>query len=376
MQIPLTRPVLDQEEEHLVVETLRTGWLTQGGRVEEFEHLVSAAVGAPFAVACSSCTTALQVALKVAEIGPEDEVIVPSFSFIATANAVRHVGATPVFADIDLASYNLDPKDVEARITSRTRALLPVDQFGMPAETEAFQALAARHGLAIVEDAACALGSRSRGKPVGGQAELACFSFHPRKLITTGEGGMITTVREEYAERARRLISHGASVSDLTKHRATSMVIERYSEVGYNFRMTNLQGAIGVAQMEKLDWILKRRRALGERYTAAFRLVPAIIPPKVPPDAEPNYQTYVLRLTEACPRSRNQMVEDLLARGIAARPGIQPIHLEPCYAESGPRLPNTELAAATTLIIPLFPQMTETEQDYVIESVLALVGGQ
>lgn len=375
MKIPLTRPYVDCSEEQAVIEVLRSGWLTQGDRVEEFERLVAAAVGVPFAVACSSCTTALQVALEVAGIGRKDEIIVPSFSFIATANAVRHVGATPVFADIDLATYNLDPKDVEARITARTRALLPVDQLGMPAEMEAFQSLAARAGLVIIEDAACALGSQSRGKPVGGQAEMTCFSFHPRKVITTGEGGMITTLREEYAEQARRLISHGASVSDLTKHRATSIVVERYPEVGYNFRMTNLQGAVGVAQMQKLDWILARRRALGDRYTAAFRNTPALIPPIASLDAEPNYQTYMLRLTEACPRSRDQVVEGLLARGIAARPGIQPIHLEPCYAESSLHLPNTELAAATTLIIPLFPQMTEAEQDHVIENVLDLVRG-
>lgn len=373
MKIPLTRPCVDCSEEQAVIEVLRSGWLTQGDRVEEFERLVAAAVGVPFAVACSSCTAALQVALKVAGIGREDEVIVPSFSFIATANAVRHVGATPVFADIDLATHNLNPKDVEARITSRTRAVLPVDQLGMPAEMEAFQALATRYGLAIVEDAACALGSRSLGKSVGSQAEMTCFSFHPRKLITTGEGGMITTLREEYAERARRLISHGTSVSDLTKHRATSMVIEHYSEIGYNFRMTNLQGAVGIAQMRKLDWILARRRTLGERYTTAFLPVPALIPPMASLDAEPNYQTYMLRLTEMCPQSRDQVVESLLARGIAARPGIQPIHLEPCYAESGLHLPNTEMAAATTLIIPLFPQMTEAEQDYVIENVLDLV---
>jgi dTDP-4-amino-4,6-dideoxygalactose transaminase len=366
--IPITRPSVGPDELAGLAAVIDSGWLTQGPRVAEFERRVAASCGAEFAVAVSNCTTALHLALVALGVGPGDEVIVPSMSFIATANAVVHAGATPVFAEVDPRTFNLDPAAAEAAITPRTKAVMPVHQIGQPADIDVFHALARRHGLRVVEDAACALGSRYKGRPIGGHSELVCFSFHPRKVICTGDGGMVLTNDPALAARVRLLRQHGMSIPDTARHGASKLIIESYAEVGYNYRMTDLQAAVGIAQMDKLDDLVARRRARAARYAEALAGHPWLEPPFVADYAEPNFQSYALTLRPGCPRSRNAILEGLLARGIAAKPGIMTAHREPAYRDRGVRvrLPVTEAAADHSLLIPLFPDMTDAEQDRVI----------
>ena len=270
MEVPFARPWFGGGEVEAVAEVMASGWLTQGPRVEEFEQAFAQRVGAPDAVATTSCTTALHLALYASGVGPGDEVIVPSLSFIATANAVWHCGATPVFADIDPTTYNLDPAAVERKLTPRTKAVMPVHQVGLPADMDSFLDLADRHDLVLVEDAACAVGALHRGRPIGSLGPLACFSFHPRKVITCGEGGMIAVHDADTAERLRRLRQHSMDQSALTRHAARDVIVERYPERGWNMRMTDLQAAVGLCQLDALDTVLEERRRLAERYTASL----------------------------------------------------------------------------------------------------------
>ncbi len=319
-------------------------------------------------MAVCNCTTALHLALLVLDVGPGDEVICPSMSFIATANAIRHAGATPVFADVDPRTYNLDPAAAEAAITPRTKAIMPVHQIGLPADMDRFNTVGARYGVKIFEDAACAIGSRYKGRPVGGHSEMACFSLHPRKVITTGEGGVITTNNTAYAERLRLLRQHGMSVRDTERHAATKVILEDYLCVAYNYRLTDIQAAVGIEQMKKLDWIVARRRELAARYTEALADHPWLRPPHVPDYAEPNYQSYAVWLTEDAPVGRNGLMQRLLDQGIATRRGIMLSHLEPAYASrvNPQTLLQSEQSSARSLLLPLYPQMTREEQDRVL----------
>ena len=368
--IPIVRPWFSEEEEEILAETLRSGWVAQGPRVRSFEEALARYVGAPYAVATNSCTSALQVTLEILGVGPGDEVILPSFTFIATANAVVHRGARPVFVDIDPRTYNLHPGAVEASVTPRTKAVIAVDQGGLPANLAPLHLIANRKHLSVLEDAACALGSVYHGKKVGATSDLSCFSFHPRKLITTGEGGMITATRQEYAQAARTLVSHGASVSDLARHQSSKVLFEEYRVAGYNYRMSDLQAAVGLAQMKKLDEILVRKRFLAERYHKAFESMDELVPPFEPEGIKGNFQSYLLRIRSSTKKGRDAIMEELLRKGISTRRGIMAIHLEPAYRDRfGPfSLPETERAFRETLILPLYPQMTVEEQAYVIES--------
>jgi dTDP-4-amino-4,6-dideoxygalactose transaminase len=377
MEIPITRPHLTGGEGRAVAETIASGWVSQGPRVREFEEAFAARVGATAAVATTSCTTALALALHVSGIGPGDEVIVPSLSFIATANAVWHCGAQPVFADIDPRTYNLDPTAAAAAITSRTKAIMPVHQVGLPADMDRFFEVAERHGIAIVEDAACAIGALYKDQPIGSLHSLACFSLHPRKVITTGEGGMITVQDAAVAERLRRLRAHGMDTSDLTRHTATDIVIEAYPERGFNFRMTDMQAALGLCQLQELDWILERRHQLAERYSEAIEGIPHLEAPYEPPYARRTWQSYCVRIRPGAPIGRTELMRSLLRDGIATRRGVMAIHEEGAYAD-GPgsgrdALPHTEAATRETLMLPLFPDLTEAQQDHVIERIAAHV---
>jgi dTDP-4-amino-4,6-dideoxygalactose transaminase len=375
VRIPITKPYLDEREQELVAEVIASGWVTQGPRVEEFEQTFAACVGAAHAVAVTSCTTALHLALLALDIGPGDKVIVPSMTFIATANAVLHARATPVFVEVDRRTYNIDPRSVEDAITPRTKAIMPVHQIGMPADMAALLEIGARHGLKVIEDAACAVGSEidlgdgweSIGRPRG---DIACFSFHPRKLITTGEGGMLTCSDEHTASRLRRLRHHGMSVSDRARHSSGRVVAEEYVEVAYNYRMTDMQAAMGLGQMEKLPGIVEARRRLAARYTEHLADVEALTPPFEPPNARSNHQSYCVRLAPHARCSRDELMQKLLDRGISTRRGIMTIHREPAYADIRPRLelPISERASDETLLIPLYPQMTTSEQDAVIRA--------
>lgn len=366
--IPITIPYLGEEEAQAAAEVIRSGWVTQGPKVAEFERLVAEYCETEHAVAVSSCTTALHLSLLVLGVEPGDEVICPSMSFIATANSIRHAGATPVFAEIDPQTYNLDPDDVQRWITPRTKAIMVVHQIGLPADMDRFNALGRKHGVKILEDAACAIGSRYQGKPIGGHSELACFSFHPRKIITTGDGGMITTNNAEYAEQLRLLRQHGMSLSDAARHGAKQVVIEQYLCVGYNYRMTDIQAAVGVEQMKKLDRIIERRQELAQRYNQALADHPWLRPPHVPEYAVPSYQSYAVQLTEDAPQSRDELMQRLLDAGIATRRGIMLAHLEPPYAnsDSSPQLPHSRQGSERSLLLPLFPTMTDQQQDAVV----------
>lgn len=373
--IPVARPSFGPEEEAAVVAVLRSGWVTQGPRVGEFERAFAAYLGQPEAVAVSSCTTGLHLVLRALGVGPGDEVIVPSLSFIATANAVVHAGATPVFADVELESYNLSAASVEAALSPRTRAIMLVHQAGLPGDLESFRALAGRAGVPLVEDAACAIGSRVDGRLVGGDAAVAAFSFHPRKLLSTGEGGMVVTRDAALARRLRSLRHHGVSMSDFERHAAGRVVVEAYDEVGFNFRMTDLQAAVGLAQLAKMDGFVARRIALAARYDRAFAGHPHLAPPVVPGGVTFNYQTYLLRLGPGARMDRDGLMQALLDRGIATRRGIMAAHREPAYRERPLRvpLPATEEADHRAIVLPLFHDLTERDQDRVVEAVLALV---
>jgi len=367
MQIPIARPHLAGDEADAVAQAIASGWISQGPRVREFEQAFAQRVGATAAVATSSCTTALALALHVSGVGPGDEVIVPSLSFIATANAVWHCGAKPVFADIDPLTCNLDPRSAEGAIGPRTKAIMPVHQLGLPADMDAFSSLSARHGVAIVEDAACAVGAEYRGQPIGSLGTLACFSLHPRKVITTGEGGMIAVQDEQTAERLRRLRGHGMDVSDLARHTAEQVIVEEYPERGWNARMTDVQAALGLCQLRALEQILARRRRLAARYTAALERVPHIETPFDPDYARRTWQSYSVRIAPEAPVSRDELMRRLLGDGIATRRGVMAIHEARAYAGDDPCLPHTEEAARERLLLPLYPDLTEEQQDYVLE---------
>jgi perosamine synthetase len=376
MEIPITRPHLAGGESEAVAEAIASGWISQGPRVRSFEEAFAARVGAAEAVATTSCTTALALALHVSGVGPGDEVIVPSLSFIATANAVWHCGARPVFADIDPRTYNLDPAAAARAITPATKAIMPVHQLGLPADMDPFLELAARHGLAIVEDAACAIGALYKGRPIGSLGPLTCFSLHPRKVITTGEGGMIAVQDPAVAERLRRLRAHGMDTSDLARHAAREIVVEAYPERGWNSRMTDMQGALGLCQLRALEEILERRRRLAERYTAALEGVPHVEAPYDPPYAQRTWQSYCVRLAPGAPIGRTELMRSLLHDGIATRRGVMAIHEEAAYAERSnvsrrAQLRHTEAATRETLMLPLFPDLTEEQQDYVVDRLAA-----
>lgn len=366
--IPITRPCLGEEEVVAAGDVIRSGWLTQGKRVAEFERYVADYVGARHGIAVSNCTTALHLSLLAAGVRPGDEVICPSFSFIATANAIVHAGATPVFVDIDPRTYNIDASGVEDAITSRTKAIVPVDQIGLAADLDHIRTLARRYQLAIVEDAAPALGATYGAERVGSRSQLSCFSFHPRKSITTGEGGMIMTDDDDLAARLRRLRSHGASISDLARHSSERVEIETYEELGVNYRMTDIQAAIGVAQMAKLERILGARALVAERYWEMLADEDRVVLPYAPPECRHTYQSFCIRVASEDVRAK--LMAHLAQQGIATRRGVMAIHLEPLYRRQFPSysLPVTERATKETMLLPLYAQMTEEEQQTVVDA--------
>lgn len=370
--IPVIRPWLGAEEAAAAAAAVSSGWVAQGPRVAEFEEAFASAVGAAHAVAVSSGTAALHLALVAAGIGPGDEVVVPSLSFIATANAPRYVSAAPVFADVDEATQNLTPATVEPCLTPRTRAVLLVDQAGVPADLDAMLALCEPRGITVVEDAACAVGSVYRGQPVGARAGLAAFSFHPRKLLTTGEGGMLVTPDSDAAARLRRLREHGMDLSSAARHASRQPVIEHYTELGFNFRMTDIQAAIGLVQLGKLGKLIARRRMLAQRYQQLLKGIPGVRTITDPPYGTTNYQSFWVLLPEDFPVSRDELLSRLAEAGVSARRGIMAAHLEPAYhgLPHGP-LPVTERLTARTLILPLFHDLTEPAQDVVVSVIAA-----
>jgi perosamine synthetase len=366
--IPVMRPWLGVEEATALQEVITSGWVAQGPRVAAFERALATKVGAPYAVAVSSCTGALHLSLVALAIGPGDEVVVPSLSFIATANVVRYVGATPVFADVDEHTQNLCTATIAPVLTSRTRAVILVHQGGLPADLDAARHLCEPRGIEVVEDAACALGSTYRGKPIGAHSPLVAFSFHPRKVITTGEGGMLVTSNESFARRIHRLRDHGVNINAADRHASLEPVLEEFPETGFNYRMSDIQAAVGLVQLTRLDLIVARRRELAHRYQERLADVSGIRAIADPPYGETNFQSFWIVLGKDFPLTRNDLLRKLMSCGISARRGFMAAHLEAAYSDiTHGDLSVTERLTHQSIILPLFHELTEDQQDKVIE---------
>ncbi|GLW34970.1 aminotransferase DegT [Actinoplanes regularis] len=367
-KIPVMIPMLGEEEALAAADAVRSGWVAQGPRVARFEQEFATAVGAAHGVAVSSCTTALHLALVLHDLGPGDEVIVPSLSFIATANAVRYVGATPIFADVDLATGNLTVETIDAVRTPRTRAIIAVHQGGVPFDTAALRKAAEDWGLALVEDAACAAGSTAYGQPAGTGAAVAAWSFHPRKVLTTGEGGMVTVDDAELATRLRRLREHGMNVSAADRHASAQPVLEAYLETAYNYRMTDIQAAVGLVQLGRLAGLVGQRRALAAGYQSLLADIDGLVPVRDPAYGQSNFQSFWVLINAPYRTGRDEVLAELARHGVSARRGIMAAHLEPAYADVSPApLPVTERITRDSLILPLHHKVTEDDQRYIVD---------
>jgi len=381
--IPIARTSLTEAEIKSVLEPLRSGWLVQGPKVREFEEKWSTFTGAKHSVAVSSCTTALHLSLAALGFGAGDEAIVPAFTWISTANVVEHLGGKVVFCDIDLKTFNIDPDQIESKITSRTRAVLPVHLFGLAADMTQILKIARKHNLWVVEDAACGFGAKYHGKHVGTLGNTGCFSFHPRKAITTGEGGMVTTEDPELAEKMRRMRDHGAGLSDLQRHHgARPYLLSDHPEAGYNYRMTDLQAALGSAQMDRAKEIVKERKRLAEKYDEAFTGLNWLQAPAKIAGYEHGYQSYpcLFEPAEIRPQKiptirerRNEWMNRLFQAGISTRPATHAVHMLSSYRQKyglKPHdFPSAWAANDCSVSLPLFHGMKEGEQDKVIETV-------
>ena len=370
-QVPIARPSIDEAEVAAVAVVLESGWLTQGPKVAAFEAAFAERHGVAHALATTSCTTALHLALDAVGVGPGDEVIVPSFTWVATANAVIHSGATPVFADVDPLTFNIDISDAAARVTDRTRAIVPVHLFGLCADVDGLRAVIPDH-VKMVEDAACAAGAVYRGRSAGCLGDVAAFSFHPRKAITTGEGGMLTTNDTEIAAHADCIRNHGASISEEARHAGPRpWLLADFDVLGFNYRMTDLQAALGIEQLRKLDRFIEERAEGAGCYADALRQLDWLTVPEVPDGDSHAWQSYVVRVDpKAAPMPRDDIMETLQARGVATRPGTHAVHMLGYYRNGlGLRpedYPGSLDCARNTMAIPLHNQMTSDDYAHVV----------
>jgi len=386
-KLPITKPFFDATDFEAIIGPLKSGWVVQGPNVRKFEELFCGFTGCKNAVATTSCTTALHLGLLAAGVGPGDEVIIPSFTFIATANAVEYCGARPVFCDIDLRTFNIDKTKIEPLITSKTKAIVPVSLFGLPADLNEMELICKNHNLLLFEDAACAIGATLQGKHVGNWGIGGAFSFHPRKAISTGEGGMFVSNDDAIAAKVRALRDHGASKSDLQRHvEKGGSLLPEFNVLGYNYRMTDIQGALGVSQMSKLNTILTGRRNGANIYNRLLSDMPFLRLPYSPEGYSHQYQSYVVMLKEpqselpgfdatgSLNRKRNTLMMSLEAAGVTVRQGTHAVHTlgyyKKKYGLNDGDFPNSYMADRLSITLPLFHDFSESDAEYVKEKLL------
>ncbi|MCP5200980.1 MAG: DegT/DnrJ/EryC1/StrS family aminotransferase [Gammaproteobacteria bacterium] len=379
-QLPLTFPRFDEREIELLRECLQSLWVTQGPMVEKFEHAVAELHQVRYARSTTSCTAALHLAMLALGVGPGDEVIVPAFTWITSANCAEYVGARAVFVDVDPFTFNLDIARVAAAITPRTRAIIAVHLFGLAADIDALRDVIGGRDIVIVEDAACALGTTLRGRPVGGLGDIGCFSFHPRKVVTTGEGGMVTTDDQVLAEAVGSYRNHGATGVDPDSPEAQGpWTMATFNRLGFNLRMSDIQAAVGLAQLEKFPTLLHERRARAMDYNARLAGCDGLQVPDHGPDAGHAYQSYVVRLTSADRATRNTVMTRLAAAGISTRPGTHAVpvlgYYRQRYGYSRNDFPTASTCEDTTITLPLFPGMTADDVERVSAAFLAAMCG-
>ncbi len=378
-KVPISLPVTGEAEWLAAKEPLLSGWLTQGPKVAEFERNFAKRHDVPHALATTSCTTALHLILAGMNVGPGDEVIVPSFTWVATANVALYCGATPILVDIDTKTFNIDPLAVKKAISPRTKAIIAVHLFGLCADMDALRQVAG--GIPIIEDAACAAGARYKGVSAGALGLAAAFSFHPRKSITTGEGGMVTTKDKALNERMEMMRNHGASISEEQRHHGPQpYILPDFNVLGFNYRMTDLQGAVGLKQLEKLDTFISERARWAAYYRERLSVIPWLKTPEIPAGYEHGWQSFVCMVDpQTAPMPRNQIMQILNEKGISTRPGTHAIHLLGYYREKfgykAADLPNATFADKNSMAIPLHNRMTADDYDYVIDALLELNRG-
>jgi perosamine synthetase len=371
--IPISLPSMGQEEWEALREPIFSGWVTQGPKVKEFEQQFANRHSVEYALAVSNCTTALHLALLAVGIEPGDEVIVPAFTWVSTANVVRYCFAVPVFVDIDLETFNIDIEKIAEKVTSKTKAIIPVHLFGLCADIPAIKKRFPN--LKIIEDCACAAGSALNGVPAGGLGDIGCFSFHPRKSVTTGEGGMLTTNDKALGEVMDKLRNHGASISEEQRHHGPQpYILPAFEMVGYNYRMTDLQGAMGVVQLNKLDKFIYERDKWAKFYQDELKEVKWLSTPKVPEGFKHGWQSFVTLVDESiAPHKRNAIMQILLDKGISTRPGTHAVHMLDVYAEmyslKPEDYPNAKAANNLTIALPLHNRMSDEDYAYIVETI-------